>query len=406
MALDIGPKTRRALRASASTTAKTVFWNGPMGLFEKPPFASGHVRRRAGDGRVARRSPWSAAATARRRCKRPATDVAAKIKHISTGGGASLELIEGKKLPGHRGAPDGGGGRHEPASQAAHRGQLEDEPRRARRASSSPAQCAQGRARGARTSTCVVAPPFTALAACAHELDESRASASPRRTCTPRTRARSPARSARRCSSTRAARGSSSATASGGSSSARPTRSSPRRSRPRSAPGSGPSSASARRSREREAGETLEVVRAPGATRSLDVLAQAADGVGAIAYEPVWAIGTGKIAEPGGRPGGPRRHPRAARRGARAELAERDAHPLRRLREGRQRRGPPRAARTSTARSSAEPAWTPAAFGAIAAAARGAAPRRQPRRRASTPAETLDAHDVPRHRPRLRLRCS
>ncbi len=99
MALDIGPKTVE-LFAKRFADGEDVFWNGPMGLFEKAPFANGHVRRRARDGRVARRSRSSAAATAQRRCTRRATEIAAKMSHISTGGGASLELIEGKKLPG------------------------------------------------------------------------------------------------------------------------------------------------------------------------------------------------------------------------------------------------------------------------------------------------------------------
>ena len=88
------------LFAKRFASAKTVFWNGPMGLFEKAPFAAGTfgVARAMAD--VARRSRSSAAATARRPCTRPAAGVAAKMKHISTGGGASLELIEGKKLPG------------------------------------------------------------------------------------------------------------------------------------------------------------------------------------------------------------------------------------------------------------------------------------------------------------------
>jgi phosphoglycerate kinase len=78
--------------------AKTIFWNGPMGLFEKAPFAAGTfgVARR---WRSRAPSRSSAAATARRR-SRGGRRRREKMKHISTGGGASLELIEGKKLPG------------------------------------------------------------------------------------------------------------------------------------------------------------------------------------------------------------------------------------------------------------------------------------------------------------------
>lgn len=98
MALDIGPKTIEAFERVLGR-AKSVFWNGPMGLFEKQPFSKGtfaiahalaasHAFTVVGGGD-------SAAAV-----KEAGPDVAKKIKHISTGGGASLELIEGKKLPG------------------------------------------------------------------------------------------------------------------------------------------------------------------------------------------------------------------------------------------------------------------------------------------------------------------
>jgi len=98
MALDIGPRSVD-LFAKAVEKAKTVFWNGPMGLFETPAFASGTLqlarRMSQAPGFTVIGGGDSAAAV-----KLAGEDVVQGFKHISTGGGASLELIEGKKLPG------------------------------------------------------------------------------------------------------------------------------------------------------------------------------------------------------------------------------------------------------------------------------------------------------------------
>jgi phosphoglycerate kinase len=98
MALDVGPASVKAF-AARFADAKTVFWNGPMGLFEKPAFAAGTfgVARAIADSNaftVVGGGDSAAAVYA------AGGDIARKMKHISTGGGASLELIEGKKLPG------------------------------------------------------------------------------------------------------------------------------------------------------------------------------------------------------------------------------------------------------------------------------------------------------------------
>ncbi len=98
MALDIGPKTIEKFEQLVGK-AKSVFWNGPMGLFEKQPFSKGtfaiaHALAKSHAFTVVGGGDSAAAV------KEAGEDVAKKIKHISTGGGASLELIEGKKLPG------------------------------------------------------------------------------------------------------------------------------------------------------------------------------------------------------------------------------------------------------------------------------------------------------------------
>ena len=99
MALDIGPETVKAF-ATRIAKAKTIFWNGPMGLFENAAFAGGTIGVAQALAQRFRLHASSAAATASRPSTRPAKTVRQKIGFISTGGGASLELIEGKKLPG------------------------------------------------------------------------------------------------------------------------------------------------------------------------------------------------------------------------------------------------------------------------------------------------------------------
>ncbi|MFB3916371.1 MAG: phosphoglycerate kinase [Terriglobales bacterium] len=97
MALDIGPKTAE-LFADEIARARTIVWNGPMGVFEVEPFARGTVAiAKAVAENPGATSIVGGGDTVSAVHKAGVTD---KITHISTGGGASLEFLEGKKLPG------------------------------------------------------------------------------------------------------------------------------------------------------------------------------------------------------------------------------------------------------------------------------------------------------------------
>lgn len=102
MGLDIGEKTQ-ALFADAVKTAKTVVWNGPMGVFENPTLAKGTIAVAKAlaetDATTIIGGGDSAAAVNQ-------LGFADKMSHISTGGGASLEFLEGKELPGVVAADD------------------------------------------------------------------------------------------------------------------------------------------------------------------------------------------------------------------------------------------------------------------------------------------------------------
>jgi phosphoglycerate kinase len=100
--VDIGPETIEAY-ASAISKAKTIIWNGPMGVFEKPPFDRGTValaKAVAASGAVSVVGGGDSEKAVK------SAGVADKISHISTGGGASLEFLAGIELPGVAALPD------------------------------------------------------------------------------------------------------------------------------------------------------------------------------------------------------------------------------------------------------------------------------------------------------------
>jgi phosphoglycerate kinase len=96
MGVDIGPQTVEAFRRTIAE-AKTVVWNGPMGVFEIPPFAQGTnavaVAVASSQATTIVGGGDSVAAVNQ-------AGVAERMTHISTGGGAFLELLEGRELPG------------------------------------------------------------------------------------------------------------------------------------------------------------------------------------------------------------------------------------------------------------------------------------------------------------------
>ncbi|HKV11487.1 MAG TPA: phosphoglycerate kinase [Thermoanaerobaculia bacterium] len=95
-AVDVGPETRKAF-AAAIARAKTLFWNGPLGVFEKPPFDQGTSEVAKALASCPGFSVIGGGETVAAAHRAGVTD---RIGHVSTGGGASLELLAGKTLPG------------------------------------------------------------------------------------------------------------------------------------------------------------------------------------------------------------------------------------------------------------------------------------------------------------------
>jgi phosphoglycerate kinase len=102
MGVDIGPATV-AVYSSVIAKAKTIIWNGPMGVFEKPPFDRGTValaKAVAGSGAISVVGGGDSEKAIK------SAGVSDKISHISTGGGASLEFLAGIELPGVAALPE------------------------------------------------------------------------------------------------------------------------------------------------------------------------------------------------------------------------------------------------------------------------------------------------------------
>jgi phosphoglycerate kinase len=99
MGLDIGPKTAAAYSAEIAK-AKTIVWNGPMGVFEMPAFTKGTLEIAKAVAAATTAGATSIVGGGDSVAAIHQSGVANKISHISTGGGASLEFLGGRKLPG------------------------------------------------------------------------------------------------------------------------------------------------------------------------------------------------------------------------------------------------------------------------------------------------------------------
>jgi phosphoglycerate kinase len=98
-AVDVGPATRRAFVA-ALERARTVFWNGPLGVFERPPFDAGTRAVAESLAGARERGAFAVVGGGETVAAVRAAGVTAALGHVSTGGGASLEFLAGKVLPG------------------------------------------------------------------------------------------------------------------------------------------------------------------------------------------------------------------------------------------------------------------------------------------------------------------
>ena len=97
--VDIGPASIAAI-GEALADARTIFWNGPMGIFEVPAYAEGTLAVASAVAQATRRGAFTVVGGGDSLAAAHHAGVADRISHLSTGGGASLEFLEGKALPG------------------------------------------------------------------------------------------------------------------------------------------------------------------------------------------------------------------------------------------------------------------------------------------------------------------
>ncbi|RPJ40989.1 MAG: phosphoglycerate kinase, partial [Candidatus Latescibacterota bacterium] len=97
--VDIGPETTKRFAAEIESS-RTVFWNGPMGVFEMEPYAGGTRALAAALARATERGAVTVVGGGDSVRALKEAGFASRVSHVSTGGGASLEFVEGKELPG------------------------------------------------------------------------------------------------------------------------------------------------------------------------------------------------------------------------------------------------------------------------------------------------------------------